>query len=158
MSFKRFPFVPYAGGTGSPSLEVELVGVNGEAVTSLALVDTGAEWSGLPWDLALRLGADPSMFHQQQHGTGAGKVPGHWWHSSPEGSLRDEPVVRVMGHEVKIAPTVSRRLDIVVLGRIDFLSYFRLTVDQRARDFTLEAYPEPFEAWKTRIGDWASYF
>jgi hypothetical protein len=63
MTFKLFPFIVYAGETASPTLVVELVGVNGTAIRSLALVDTGAEWSVLSWKLCLELGADPAMFH-----------------------------------------------------------------------------------------------
>lgn len=47
-----------------------------------------------------------------------------------------------MGYEIVLSPLIGERLQIVVLGRLDFLVHFRLTVEQAEQTFTLEASDE----------------
>jgi hypothetical protein len=151
MTFKRFSYRTYAGDGGSPSVEVELLGINGAVIPHLALLDTGAEWSKMPLELGRRMGVDLDRCHLTQSQTGGGIASGeYFWNDSPEGCEREEPVVRLMGREVPIAPILSEHIDVVVLGRNDFLASFKLCVDQRAHSFTLEPYDEPLADWFSR--------
>lgn len=63
---------------------------------------------------------------------------------------RDDVAVRVMGHEVALAPILSPAIAVVTLGREDFLTSFKFSMDQRDQTFTLEPYDEEFEAWRAR--------
>lgn len=129
MTLKRFDYLPYAGDGPSPSLEVTLIGANGDRHETRALVDTGAEWSGISLTLARRLGASelPAI-----EGQGADGVhPQEWW--------EDGLSVEVMGFRIPLSPTVGEKMSIVVLGRNDFLRHFRFVVEQAEQAFTLEA-------------------
>jgi hypothetical protein len=128
MTLKRFPYLLYAGDGPSPSLEVTLVGVNGFRHTTLALVDTGSEWSGISSELARLLGA-PALVAIEGQG-GGGVFAQEWW--------QDGPTVEVMGYEIQLSPTVNERMPIVALGRNDLLRHFRLVIEQAEHAFTLE--------------------
>ncbi len=152
MTFKRFPYRAYAG-RHSPSLEVDLVGVNGRELRQLALIDTGAEYSCMPLELGRQLGVDESLCVPLMTNVGIGQEPVQeslWWNESPAGASRESPVVHVMGHEVPIAPMLRESMDIVALGRHDFLAAFKFCCDERARSFSLELYDEPVTAWRAR--------
>lgn len=147
-----YPYKPYAGDGGSPSLEVTLLGTNGREHSTLALIDTGAEWSVLPTSLAVELGAElGSEFcrpTQTQHAGGMSAV--HWWSGSGDGAERDELGVRFGDFEVPLAPVLEPGISVVVLGRTDFLASFLLAVDQRTQEFWLEPYEEPVSDWYAR--------
>jgi hypothetical protein len=153
MNISTYPYQPYAGDGGSPSLQVTLLGTNGREHSTLALVDTGAEWSMLPTALGVELGAEPGGEFcppiQTQHAGGLSDA--FWWNgTSQENAAGDELRVRFGAFEVPLAPTLKPHIDVVVLGRIDFLSSFRFSVDQRSETFTLEPYEEPLSAWLAR--------
>lgn len=153
MTSKRFPFLVYAGDNPSPSLELELLGVNGHVEATKALVDSGTEWTQMPLELGMRLGVDLSLCHSVMSQTGGGLTKGdRWWNRTPEGLVREEPAVRVMGHEAPIAPILSAHISIVALGREDFLSSFKFSIDQRERSFMLELYDESVGDWQRRTG------
>ena len=147
-----FPYRVYAGDGGSPSLEVDLLGVNGVDISTLALVDTGAEWSVMPLDVGKRLGVDLSLCKQTEGQAGAGAATQWWWGQSPDGLARVRPMIRTAGWEVPIAPMLTERIDVVVLGRRDFLSSFRFAIDERAQTFSLDPYDEPVDDWLKRSG------
>ena len=153
MSFKRFPLRTYGGDRESPSLEVELVGVNGRVDRRLALIDPGTDWTMMPLSLAQELGVDLSYCREIPRQGQGWLVNGGWhWSDSPEGQANDQPVVRVMGHEVPLAPMVADTVPIVALGREDFLTSFKFCLDQRDKSFSLEPYDEPVEQWLKRTG------
>jgi hypothetical protein len=152
MTFKRFPFIEYAGDGPTPSLEVELVGVNGHVESTLALVDSGTEWTMMSVELGRKLGVQLAWCQTTASQTAGGLVEGDlWWNDTPAGQAREEPVVRVMGHEVPIAPLLKKDLPIVALGR-DFLATFKFCLDERESVFTLETYDEPLADWMRRRG------
>jgi hypothetical protein len=152
-----YPYQPYAGDGGSPSLEVTLLGANGREHVTVALVDTGAEWSILPTWLAVELGAElDSEFCRATQTQHAGGLSGaHWWNGAPDGSTRDELLVRFGEFEVPLAPVLKPDITIVAFGRNDFLESFRFSVDQRAQTFCLELYAESLSEWhaKTRAAE-----
>jgi hypothetical protein len=152
MSSRTFPYQQYAGDGGSPSLEVTLLGTNGQQHVTLALVDTGAEWSILPTWLAVELGADlDTEFCRATQTQHAGGLSGaHWWNGAPDGSPRDELSVGFSEFEVPLAPVLKPDITAVVLGRNDFLESFLLSVDQRSQTFTLELYDESLSDWHAR--------
>jgi hypothetical protein len=133
MSLKRFSYVRYAGDTQSPSLWVTLVGPNGNREKTLALVDTGSEWSGMSAALALKLGV-PAELHPAEGQAFGGLHPLEWW--------EDGPAVEFMGYSIVLSPLVGEKVPIVALGRNDFLRHFLLTVDQANEEFVLEASEE----------------
>jgi hypothetical protein len=151
----RFPYVRYAGDRGSPSVEVTLIGTNGTEHTTVALVDTGAEWSTISTELAAELGAvisdeDTCLPTHSQHAGGLNRA--WWWRAARPGSVQECLTVRVAGVEVSLAPLLKPQLAIVALGRRDFLAAFKLTVDEREQTFTLEPYAKPADAWLRRTG------
>jgi hypothetical protein len=75
-----------------------------------------------------------------------------WWNDSPEGGARLDPAVRAMGEVAPIAPLLNETMDIIALGRRDFLAAFKLCCDQRNSTFTLEPYDEPVVDWLRRTG------
>lgn len=151
LNFARFPYIDYAGGP-SPSLEVILLGINGVEIPTLALIDTGGEFTAMSLALGRQLGVDESRCElvTAEWGIGDRSDQAKWWNDSPEGGAREEPALRVMGQEVPIAPLLREDMDIVVLGRRDFLGSFKFGCDQRVETFTLEAYEEPIEDWMAR--------
>jgi hypothetical protein len=58
--------------------------------------------------------------------------------------------VRVGGIDVSLAPLLKPRLEIVALGRCDFLAAFKLAVDEREQTFSLKPYVEPADEWLSR--------
>jgi hypothetical protein len=156
----RFSYIQYAGDGGSPSLEVTPLGTNGVEHETPALIDTGAEWSMLSTELAVRLGADLSdegrcMPTHSQHA--GGTDPAWWWRGSAPGSRRLCLGVRVGNIDVSLAPVLKPRLEIVALGRCDFLAAFKLVVDEREQTFWLEPYSEPADDWLCRKGRMERY-
>jgi hypothetical protein len=148
-----FPYRAYGGDKPGPSLDVELLGVNGKVVPTLALVDSGAEWTKLPLSVGVELGVDLSLCKPTESQTGAGVSDQEfWWNDSPPGLVREEPGVRINDREVPIAPILAEKMPIVVLGREDFLASFKFTLDQRVERFTLEPYEEPVFEWMRRTG------
>jgi hypothetical protein len=102
----------------------------------------------MPLELGIRLGADLSLCLPTTSQTGGGVAEGEfWWSNSPDGCAPPEPRVRLLGLDVPVAPILSRHIEVVVLGRRDFLTSFRLAVDQRAQTFTLTPYDEPTDQW-----------
>lgn len=110
MARSSFSYMTYAGDGGSPSLTVTLLGTNGVEHTTLALIDTGAEWSMISTDLASSLGAELSdertciPTHSQHAG---GTDLAWWWRASTPGSARECLMVRVAGIEVSLAPLLK---------------------------------------------------
>ncbi len=150
MTLKRFPYRQYAGDRLTPSLQVELVGVNSHVEPTLALVDSGAEWTMMSVELGQRLGVELAWCVATRSQTAGGVAEGDlWWGDTPTGQPRDEPMVRVMGYEAPIAPLLKRGVPIVALGR-DFLATFKFCLDERESTFTLEAYDEPLADWMQR--------
>jgi hypothetical protein len=115
----------------------------------MALVDTGAEYSCMSVELGERLGVDLSRCDPMTTHVGIGEPiqEALWWNDSPEGGDRESPMVRVMGHEIPIAPILRETMDIVALGRHDFLASFKFSCDERERRFILELYDEPLTEW-----------
>ena len=150
-----YPYLSYAGDGGSPSLEVTLLGTNGYEHQTLALIDTGAEWSILPTPLAVELGAElRSEFCQPTHTQHAGGLSQvHWWSGASDVAQREELRVRFGDFEAPLAPILEPGITVVVLGRTDFLASFLLTIDQRAQRFLLEPYKEPVSQWYGKSRD-----
>ncbi|MEJ7569176.1 MAG: hypothetical protein WKF41_13030 [Gaiellaceae bacterium] len=129
MAFKRFSYLDHAGDTPSPSLEVVLQGVNGVSHRTLALIDTGSEWSGLSKELADKLGS-PAELYPTEAQDWEGVTARSWW--------QEGPTVSVMGYVIGLSPLIREGLPVVVLGRLDFLVHFRFTVEQAQCAFVLE--------------------
>jgi hypothetical protein len=110
----------------------------------------------LPIGLGAKLGAvltDPEccMPTKSQHAGGVADDD-LWWRASPPGSARTCLVVRAAGLEVSLAPILKPKLEVVALGRRDFLAAFKFAVDERSETFRLEPYEEPANDWLRRMG------
>jgi hypothetical protein len=115
----------------APVVRITLRGPNGHAVPHLALIDSGADGTLLPWFLAADLGikleaCDPVA----GRGVGGPATFKQW--PQDISALIDGVTIRV--------PAVFGPVNQAVLGRSDFFNAFRVTIDERARTFVLDPY------------------
>lgn len=97
----------------------------------IALVDSGADWSVIPLELAPRLGVDlGECRHVPGHSAG-GRTEFYEW----EGKLTAELMERQIPLHVMFGA-----VPIVLLGREDFFANFQVSFDQRGKRFTLVPY------------------
>jgi hypothetical protein len=103
---------------------------------SRALVDSGCDITSFPKDWAADLGIDWDACNEFQGVTAAGQditdLPRRW-----------QPGVDalVFGQKIHLEAVFRPGLPIILLGREDFFSYFKVAFDQRGKTFELEAYP-----------------
>ena len=119
-----------------PQVVTKIRGPNGRTVTSVAVIDSGADQTVLPLEWAQPLGVDLA-------GTKAkGILYGQTWRDAYE--VEQSLVFELVGTGVAfmIAPCFSDAHDQVLLGRQDFFRHYRVTFDQRARQVTLARYEQ----------------
>lgn len=118
-----------------PFIDVALVGPNGKQLPQLrALVDSGCDFSNFPSDWAAPLGIDFDNDCEPIKSNTA---------SGAHNTARIYPAGihgLVCGHKVKLSAVFSPLLPIALLGREDFMDYFKVSFDQRQRSFMLEPY------------------
>jgi hypothetical protein len=130
----------------TPYLNVVLLADSGKQLRARAVVDSGADWTVVPGELALALGVDwTALPASPDIATGAGGsfeprfAPIAVWY----GTVEVCPVVRV-------APVGA--MPAMVLGREEFFSRFRVCFDweQQPPTFTVDWIPPPTANRATR--------
>lgn len=116
-----------------PFIDVALVGPNGQQLPQQrALVDSGCDFSNFPAAWAAPLGIDfANDCEPIKSNTASGE------HNTAR-IYRDGVHGLVCGHRVKLYAVFSPLLPIALLGREDFMHYFKVSFDQRQQSFTLE--------------------
>jgi hypothetical protein len=133
--------VPYCGGLGSllaPGISISLVRQDGTMTPrARALVDSGCDVTSFPSDWAEELGIDLGECPAFAGVTAAGKDD-----AKSARPRRWPPGVEalVLGQKIHLEAVFRPGLPIVLLGREDFFSYFRVSFDQRAKIMRLESY------------------
>jgi hypothetical protein len=126
------PFRAIGAGLLVPAVAIGLKGVT-EELMALALIDSGADASYLPYEFANVLGVDLGSCDQSLSQTISGTSSVY---VCPEGIT-----ARVFGVTFQLegvfAPTV-----IPILGRRDFFARFLVEIDQRRQRFNLRPYDE----------------
>ena len=118
-----------------PAIDVALVGPNGKQTPKqLALVDSGADISTFPKAWASLLGIDFDVDCVSINGnTASGK---------DNSQRRYMPGIHglVLGHKVPLCAVFHPEIPVALLGREDFMNYFKVAFDQRRKVFIVEAY------------------
>lgn len=155
MSNLTFPYLT-AGGAAEPQpfIPVTLFHVDtGEPLHGHALVDSGADRTFIPSDVADALGLRPIADLD-------GSIRSHG-EVTPGAFASDRPVaLEVGGIRRPIAPVVlpvgTRHS--LCLGQLDFFRHFRVEFDARGGGrTTLTPYDRPETEYDARIGSWAEF-
>jgi hypothetical protein len=90
-----------------------------------------------PAPMAASLGIDlASDCEERPCSTAGGEVTQHVYDSGLEIEIQ------AMGRRVTVSAAFNPALPLVLLGRLDFFSQFKVCFDERNRTFTLEAYED----------------
>ena len=114
-----------------PVFPVTLVGPGGESPPLMALVDSGADSSLFPLQVAPLVGVDPNRCEEGTGMTAGGRSRRYIWSDG----LR----ATVLGRELQLRGAFGA-CPVILLGRGDFFDAFKITFDQRAKIFSLESY------------------
>lgn len=100
-----------------------------------AILDSGADCTTIPVEMApqLEVNIDLDCVRQECKGVGGAAIA----YTFPDGV-----VGRVLGERYPLRASFVDGLDIVLLGRMDFFDWHRVSFDQRAKTFTLTPYEE----------------
>jgi hypothetical protein len=115
---------------------VALVGPGGQQTPKIrGIVDTGADRSLFPVEWAGPLGIDLTADCEEMVGMGTGgKVEQYHYTAGIHGL--------VFGHRVPLDAIFNAHLPVVLLGREDFMQYFKVSFDQRQKTLAIEPYDE----------------
>ena len=128
----KYPSVERPGVLGSvraPAIPIILVGKDPtKQFHTIALIDTGADFSALPYHVAEILGLDLSGEKETVSGVG-GKVD----------AIRSEVTLVIKGRREKVTMRLELRVVLtdvedefpVLLGRKDFLEHFEITINEK---------------------------
>jgi hypothetical protein len=123
------------GGLLKPAIPISLVGPNGKQMApQLGLIDTGCDYSTFPSAWAAQLGIDfDAECHPMEGNTASGKDFSQRFY---------EPGIHGLyaGHKIPLHAIFNPMIPIALLGREDFMNYFKVSFDQRARVFRLDPY------------------
>lgn len=114
-----------------PVLPVTIVGPSGESPPVLALVDSGADSSLFPMQIAGLMGVDLADCEQAVSMTAGGPSTRYVWKEGLQ--------TTVLGKTVRLRGAFGSS-PVVLLGRRDFFDEFRITFDERAKTFSLDPY------------------
>lgn len=112
-------------------VDLELFAPNGATLRDAALIDTGADASAFPIHWLNRLEIRKKDCRRRTVATACG--PGVQWRY-PE-RMR----AKILGHDVELE-AVFVDAPVALLGRADFMEYFEITFDQRARRLRARPY------------------
>jgi hypothetical protein len=105
-------------------------------VPFLALIDSGADGSSLPLNVARVLGV-PYNPADIRTARGAGG-PYNEWQATADVTLQ-----MGFGQVTLARPALNPTLPYILLGRRDFFAQYRVSFDQQALAFELDVYPPP---------------
>jgi hypothetical protein len=114
-----------------PVLPVVLVGPAGESPPLMALVDSGADSSLFPIQIAPLIGIDVTRCEQATGMTAGGPSSRYIWDDGLQAII--------LGREVRLRG-VFGACPVILLGRGDFFDTFRVAFDQREKTFSLDPY------------------
>lgn len=120
------------GGQLMPGIPLALLDLSGESLPPiLGLVDSGADTSTFPLELAPALGIEIADCHSARGTTAGGTANQFVW----EPGLKAVVVERTVTLKAVFSPT-----PIPLLGRADFFSEFRVAFDERGSRFQVTPY------------------
>jgi hypothetical protein len=112
----------------TPVVDITIIGP-GEPLSTMAMVDSGADSSALPISLAKDLGIDLDSECSTETGMSSG---GDTENRVYRPGLQGE----VFGHRFKMDATFSNT-PMILLGQEDFFMHFHVSFDRPAKEFTL---------------------
>ena len=133
-STRPFEYRALFGGPLKPAVPLIIHGPK-NGLTTPGLVDSGADTTLFPAPFAASLGIDLEADFQEASGSTAGGETVQYVY---EPGLEVE--IQAMGMRIPVVAALNPALPIVLLGRLDFFSHFRVLFDERAQVFTLERY------------------
>jgi hypothetical protein len=98
-----------------------------------ALIDSGADESGLPPGVASVLGVPFDAAHSLKASGAGGTYEQHV-------ASADVPLTCVLGPLVLLRPAINPNLPFILLGRRDAFAAYRFTFDERSQRFLIEPY------------------
>jgi hypothetical protein len=123
-----------------PAIRVQVHGPNGARIPMLGVVDSGADWSLFPLRIANSLGLRRFRdLKLELNDTAGGRSLQYVWRTGLEIEVRDVGNRRILVR-ASFANALPARM--ILLGRQDFFSHFRVTVDQREGFIGLEPYEQ----------------
>jgi hypothetical protein len=117
-----------------PAVSLKLVRPDGTMTPpTYGLVDSGCDVSTFPTSWAPVLGIDLAKDCDEGVGNTAGGQTKAYHYNPGITAL-------LMGTQVPLVANFNEGLPIILLGREDFFSHFKVSFDQRRKQFTLEVY------------------
>jgi hypothetical protein len=133
-SSKSFPYRALYGALLKPAVPLVIHGPKNR-LTTPGLIDSGADYSMFPASFAVPLGIDlATECHQETCTTAGGDVTQHIY----EAALEVE--IQAMATRIPLKVAFLANVPVVLLGRTDFFSQFKVLFDERSQTFTLEPY------------------
>jgi hypothetical protein len=114
-----------------PVLPVVLAGPEGESPPLMALVDSGADSSLFPIQIAPLVGVDVTRCEKATGMTAGGPSSRYIWEEGLQ--------TTILGRELRLRG-VFGACPVILLGRGDFFDTFRVAFDQREKTFSLDPY------------------
>lgn len=114
-----------------PVLPVKLVGPGGESPPLMALVDSGADSSLFPMQIAGLLGIDLDRCEKAIGMTAGGPSDRYLWN--------DGLKTTILGKTLRLRGAFGA-CPVILLGRGDFFATFKVAFDEREKTFSLEPY------------------
>lgn len=118
-----------------PGVALNLVRPEGGvcSIGTYGLIDSGADRSVLPVSWARHLGIDLDDDCEEASSRTAGGMATCYEYPAGIEAI-------ILGHKVTLQASFNRDLPWVLLGRDDFFSYFKVSFEHRAQQFTLRLY------------------
>jgi hypothetical protein len=117
-----------------PAIPLKLLRVDKSILPStVALLDSGADCSTFPSAWATKMGIDLEKDCEKITGNTAGGETTNFVYASGAEAL-------ICGEKRRLHAIFNNGLNVILLGREDFFSYYKILFDQRAKTFTLQPY------------------
>jgi hypothetical protein len=117
-----------------PAIPLKLIQTNGNMTPeTLGLVDSGCDTTMLPAGWAKILGIDLAKDCSERQSNTAGGTTINYMYEPGIDAI-------VMGRKIHLQASFNPGLPVILLGREDFFALYKVTFDQRASSFSVEAY------------------
>jgi hypothetical protein len=100
---------------------------------TVGLIDSGADCSTFPSTWASKIGIDLANDCVESPGNTAGGETTNYVYEQGVEAI-------ICGEKRRLMAIFNDGLNVILLGREDFFSYYKILFDQHAKTFTLEAY------------------
>ncbi len=114
-----------------PVFPVVLAGPTGQSPPLMALVDSGADSSLFPVQIAPLIGIDVTRCEQATGMTAGGAANRYIWEDGVQATI--------LGRDVRLRGAFGA-CPVILLGRGDFFDTFKVAFDQREKTFSLDPY------------------